>query len=346
MSFTEYIDLAGERVGGKVLLANDDFFAAKENLIKASTPVFIPEKFTPQGKWMDGWETRRRRTPGYDWCVVRLGFRGVVRGVDVETTHFTGNYPESCSIEACDAPRAAAPKALLKDPALWTEVLQKTPLKGGSHNQFPIRSLRPWTHLRLNIYPDGGVARLRVYGDIVPDWERVAVGSKLVDLAAVENGGRAVSQSDMYFGRATNMLMPGRAKNMGDGWETKRRRGPGHDWCVIKLGAAGIIEKLELDTNHFKGNYPDSFTLEGCLAPSAQGPELSSSDIAWSELVGKTKLKPHHRHFLSLSSRTPVSHVRLSIYPDGGVSRLRLWGRLDRRSQSHDAGALQAQRAA
>lgn len=329
MNFTDLVDLAAARVGGRAVAANDEFFAPKLNLLKAEKPVFLAEKYTPRGKWMDGWETRRRRTPGYDWCVVQLGLRGVIRGVVVDTSFFTGNYPEYCSLDACDIPGRPAARTLLKDPAIWTEILPKTGLKGGSLNELPVKSLRPWTHVRLNIFPDGGVARLRVHGDVVPDWSRVAPDGTLVDLAAVEHGGLAVAQSDMYFGRAGNMLMPGRAKNMGDGWETKRRRGPGHDWCVIKLGATGILEKIELDTNHFKGNYPDSFTLEGVNRPDANPSEISGIPD-WIPLIPQTKLQPHKRHFFSkeIAAHPPVSHVRLNIFPDGGVSRLRLHGRL------------------
>ena len=326
MNLADLVDLAAERVGGRVLAANDEFFAPKENLLKAAKPVFLPEKYTPRGKWMDGWETRRRRTPGFDWCVVKLGLRGVVRGVIVDTSFFTGNYPERCSLEACDAPPGLSLRKLLSDHALWTPVAPETRLSGGTQNELPVRSLRPWTHLRLNIFPDGGVARLRVHGDVVPDWARLR--GRLLDLAAVEHGGLAVAQSDMYFGRAGNMLMPGRAKNMGDGWETKRRRGPGHDWCIVRLGAAGALEKVELDTSHFKGNYPDSFTLEGIRKPDASGSELAAAD-GWRPLIRQAKLKPHKRHFFKLEpAGEPVTHVRLSIYPDGGVSRLRLYGRV------------------
>ncbi len=333
MSFSDAIDLASTRVGGEVLLANDDFFAPKENLLKPEAAVWIEDKYTPKGKWMDGWETRRRRTPGFDWCVLKLGLRGVVRGVDVDTSYFTGNYPEHCSIEACDAPAGAKAADLVKDPSLWVEILPKTALKGGSSNQFNVKSLRPWTHLRLNIFPDGGVARLRCYGDVVPDWERAAADGKIVDLAAVENAGVAVAQSDMFYGKANNMLMPGRAKNMGDGWETKRRRGPGHDWAIVKLGAPGMLSKVEVDTNHFKGNYPDAFSLEGYGGPSVTAAALSSSDIPWTEIIPRTKLSAHKRHYFAVSPATPFSYARLNIYPDGGVSRLRLWGRLDRRTQ-------------
>jgi allantoicase len=317
-NFTELTDLASERLGGKALLANDEFFAEKENLLKPGKAVFLEHEYTPRGKWMDGWETRRRRTPGYDWCVLKLGVRGNVRGLIVDTAFFTGNYPEHCSVDACDAPGVSNAKALLKDPSRWTEIVPKTQLKGNFANEVPVRSLRPWTHLRLNIFPDGGVARLRVHGDVVPDWGKLLAPGKPVDLAAVANGALVLSQSDMHYGRATNMLMPGRAPNMGDGWETKRRRGPGHDWCVIKLGAAGVLSSLEVDTNHFKGNYPDTCLIEG--GPSAEGP--------WTPVLPQTKLKAHTRHYYKkLAAAGPFSHLRVSIFPDGGISRLRAWGK-------------------
>jgi allantoicase len=329
MSLTELIDLAGERVGGKALAANDEFFAPKESLLKLERPVFLEHKYTDRGKWMDGWETRRRRESGHDWCVLRLGLRGVVRGIDVDTSFFTGNYPEACSLEAADAKMTAGAASLLKDPAVWTEILPKSALKGGGSNLLAVRSLRPWTFLRLNIYPDGGVARLRVYGDVVPDWDKLKASGKPIDLAAVANGGLVLASSDMYFGKANNMLMPGRAANMGDGWETKRRRGPGHDWCLIKMGAPGLIEEIEVDTNHFKGNYPDSCHIEAVHAPRASAAELDTEGAAWFELLPKTKLAAHKRHFFKkLKTLQPCSHARLRIFPDGGVSRLRLYGRL------------------
>jgi allantoicase len=335
MNFTELIDLAAEKVGGKVLFANDEFFAPKENLLKAAKPVFIEDKYTPRGKWMDGWETRRRRSSGNDFCTIQLGFRGVIRGFDVDTSFFTGNYPEYCSISAVDAPDAAAAKKTAWDKAPWTEIVPKTPLKGGSHNLIPCRSLGLWTTLCLNIHPDGGVARLRVYGDVVPDWDRLKAKG-VVDLAAVENGGAAIAQSDMYFGRATNMLMPGRAANMGDGWETKRRRGLNfanlpaspHDWCLIKLGAPGTVEKIEVDTNHFKGNFPESCRIEAVHAPGAAPEELESSDQPWFELLPRVKLAASKRHHFKAAVKKPATHARVRIFPDGGISRLRLYGRL------------------
>ena len=313
-TFTQLADLASARVGGKAVATNDDFFAPKSNLVKAEPAVFIPGKYTTRGKWMDGWESRRRRTPGHDWCVVQLGMRGRIRGVDVDTSFFTGNYPTHCSIEATDGGRE------------WTEILPKTALRGDSHNFIPVDNDQPWAKLRLNIYPDGGVARLRVYGDVLVDWAKVAKSKRVVDLAAIWNGGLVVAASDVHYGAKDNMLMPGRAKNMGDGWETKRRRGPGHDWAIVRLGTSGTISKVEIDTNHFKGNYPDSASIEGCLQPGASADDLQRA--AWVEVLPQTKLRAHHRQDFStqLTHRGPVSHLRLNIFPDGGVSRFRVHG--------------------
>jgi allantoicase len=318
-SFTQLAELASSRVGGRALAANDDFFAPKSNLLEPQPPIFVPDKYTSRGKWMDGWESRRRRTPGHDWCVLALGMRGVIRGVNVNTRFFTGNFPSHCSIDALDSARAPSPRAYATDGSPWTTILPKSPLRGDSDNFLAIGSDRPWTHLRLNIFPDGGVARLRVYGDVVVDWPRLGRAGRAVDLAAITHGGLAIDASDTHYGHPNEMLMPGRARNMSDGWETKRRRGPGYDWAIIRLGAAGIVTKVEIDTNHYKGNYPDSASLEGRDASGS-----------WIPLLPQTKLRAHHRHFFSreLSYAGPISHVRLNIFPDGGISRLRVYGRV------------------
>ena len=321
------VDLAAERVGGKALVTNDEFFAEKENLLKPGRGVFIPDKYTERGKWMDGWESRRRRTPGHDWCVVQLGLRGIIRQVDIDTNHFLGNHPPFASLDAiCLTSEFPADESAV-DGLNWQPILPKSPLDPGSQNLFDIASDGTWTHLRLNIFPDGGVARLRVYGIVVPDWTRVKPG-ELVDLAAVENGGVPLACSDMFFSSMNNLIMPGRSENMGDGWETKRRRGPGYDWIIVKLGAPGAIQKIEVDTNHFKGNYPDTCSVEGCSAPGASADELASDATRWSEILPRTKLEAHTRHFFEreLSPIENCTHVRLNIYPDGGVSRLRVWG--------------------
>lgn len=315
MDFTQLIDLAAARTGGKPVECNDQFFAPMSNLLKAEKALWIADKYTDRGKWMDGWETRRRRTPGFDWCVIKLGLRGVIRGVNIDTAYFTGNFPSHAGLEARDG---SGP---------WVEILPKSALKGGSDNLFAVAADKPFTHVRLNIFPDGGVARLRVFGEVIPDWSKKPKKA-LVDLLAVENGGLPLLSSDQYYSHPQNLTMPGRAKNMGDGWETKRRRGPGHDWVILKLGAPGTIRKIEVDTNHFKGNYPDTCMIEGVHMPGATPERLNDEFTTWVPILPQTKLKAHARHHFqkTVAAHGPVTHVRLNIYPDGGVSRLRLWG--------------------
>lgn len=333
MDFTELVDLAAERVGGAVLYANDEFFAPKENLLKASTPVFIEGKYTDLGKWMDGWETRRRRTPGFDWCIIRLGLPGRLRGVVVDTSYFRGNYPEQCSIEACTIDGQPDVEQLLSDATQWAEVLPQSQLKGDSQNLFSIEDSQRFTHLRLKIYPDGGVARLRVYGEVAPDWQRIERVGNEIDLAAAEHGGLVLACSDMFFGHRHNLIMPGRALNMSDGWETKRRRGLGHDWTVIQLGTAGSIRRVEVDTAHFKGNFPESCSLEACDLKGQTIAESGFDALAWKEILPRAKLQAHTRHFFDreIQDAGTVTHVRFNIFPDGGVSRLRLMGAISRR---------------
>jgi allantoicase len=327
-AFAGLIDLAAERLGGKVLLASDDFFAEKENLIKPGRGVFIPDKYTDRGKWMDGWESRRKRVPGHDWCLLKLGAAGRIRGVDIDTNHFLGNHPPYASIEACNVEGDPSGEALLN--AAWTEILPRSPLRPGSQNLFAVHSemsTRAWTHLRLNIYPDGGVARLRVYGEVAPTWQTRPV-SEPVDLASVLNGGQMVACSDMFFGAMTNLIMPGRGVNMGDGWESKRRRGPGHDWAVCRLAVPGCLTQVVVDTAHFKGNYPDRFSLDGCHWPETELDSLNAHTAPWTPILPETKLEADTVHLFDQGflSKGPFTHVRLNIYPDGGVSRLRLFG--------------------
>jgi allantoicase len=314
--FTDLVDLAAERLGGAVLSANDEFFAPKDNLLKAGEAVWVEGKYTDVGKWMDGWETRRRRDPGHDWCVIRLGLPGLLRGVVVDTAHFRGNYPESCSLEACAVEGYPAPDELKG--VAWTEILPRSPLQGNSKNPFPIeKEIGRVTHLRFNIYPDGGVARLRVHGEVVPDWARLTRHGGEIDLAAVENGGLVVSCSDMFFGNRHNLILPGPPLGMHDGWETKRRRGPGHDWATVRLGARGVLHRVEVDTSHFKGNAPGSCSIEG-----------SDGDLdSWREILPSSPLRPHTLHrFDQVTDAGQITHARLNIYPDGGVARLRLFG--------------------
>jgi allantoicase len=330
MDFTDLIDLASERVGGAVMVANDDFFAPKENLLKPSTPIFVEGKYTDRGKWMDGWETRRRRTPGFDWCIIRLGLPGIVRGVVVDTSFFRGNYPEHCSIDGAAFPNLPTEAELTSDTVQWVPLLPEMPLAGDTQNSFPINYEERVTHLRFRIFPDGGVARLRVYGEVVPDWEQLKRAGGYIDLAAAENGALVLSCSDMFFGHRHNLIMPGRAANMSDGWETKRRRGPGHDWVIIKLAQLGEIYSVEVDTSHFKGNFPASCLLEVCNAPDFPIESLTDLSTPWTTVLPRTKLQAHTRHFFNdeLLDAGVASHLRFSIFPDGGVSRLRVYGML------------------
>lgn len=331
--FTKLVDLASERLGGRVLEANDEFFAPKENLLKAAKPIFIEGKYVSTGKWMDGWESRRRRTPGHDWCVIRLGLAGIVRGVVVDTSFFTGNYPDRFSLEGCDlgaaAPYAKEKQRLNTAATRWVVLLPETRLEGDKRNMIAVENAGRFTHLRLKIYPDGGVARLRVHGEVTPDVKRVSRAE--CDLAAVENGGSVVASSDEFYGSPLNMLMPGPRKNTGDGWETRRRRGPGHDWAIVKLGVPGVIRRAEIDTKHFKGNFPESCSLESCFCEGANAATIAEN--SWKPLLLRTKLKADRLHPFRaqlLRGAGAATHVRFNIYPDGGISRLRLFGRAER----------------
>lgn len=326
-AFSGLVNLAAERVGGKAIFASDEYFAPKENLLKPGRGIFIPDRYTSRGKWMDGWESRRKRTPGHDWCIIKLGLPGIIKGIDVDTNHFLGNNPAYASIEACTADENLSVKLLASKSVEWNQILPKSPLKPGTQNLFSVTDGECRTHIRLNIFPDGGVARLRIYGEVIPDWNNVRTNS-LIDLASVGYGGVVVAASDMFFGSKENLIMPGRSKNMGDGWETKRRRGPGHDWAIIKLGRTATIRKIEVDTNHFKGNFPNRCSIDVCSEPDNIIDALTCYEVKWKEILRSTKLQAHRRHFFEhqLKRSRSVTHVRLNIYPDGGVSRLRVWG--------------------
>ncbi len=327
--FQKLPNLASERLGARVVTANDEFFAPKENLLKESKPVFIEDKYTDRGKWMDGWETRRRRTPGYDWCIVRLGLPGIIRGIVVDTSFFRGNYPEQCLLEACAIPLEPGLKrelaALNAASTKWHELLPQSQLKGDSQTFVEIRSEHRFTHVRLKIYPDGGVARLRVHGEVLPAPVKTAANPREIDLAAIQNGGRVVGASDEFYSAPLNLLLPGRGKGMHDGWETRRRRGPGHDWVIIKLGAHGTIRRIEVDTAYFKGNYPDSCSIDAIFVSGGGDP---GAGAAWRILLPQTKLRANASHVFrkEIVGSELVSHLRFNIYPDGGVSRLRVWG--------------------
>jgi allantoicase len=315
MTFDVLPDLASRLVGGGVVHANDEFFAAADNLVAAHPPTFTPATFGAKGQVYDGWETRRRREPGHDHAIVRLGVPGIVRGVVIDTAFFTGNYPPEASIEACGLEGYPSPDELAA--VAWTTLVPRSRLRGDSPNPFPVDVPHRFTHVRLSIYPDGGVARLRVHGTPVPDPRLLPDG--LIDLAAMEHGGHVTACSNMFYGAPANLLMPGHARVMGEGWETARRREGASDWVEVRLAARGRVRLVELDASHFKGNAPASARVRG-----------GTGEEGWFDILPETRLQPDTRHRFPVSRQAPAAdRVRLDVYPDGGLARLRLWGRLD-----------------
>jgi allantoicase len=325
-AFTNLLNLASEKSGAQALSCSDDFFAEKENLLKSGRGIFIPDKYTDRGKWMDGWESRRKRIPGHDWCIIRLGASGTISGVDIDTNHFLGNHPPFASIDACRIENVADEKSLSTFNH-WKEILPKSALNPGSQNFFDITDKNIYTHLRLNIYPDGGVARLKVYGTVYKDWSQVKK-DEVVDLASAVNGAKAIRCNDMFFSHMDNLLMPGKGVNMGDGWETKRNRTPGNrDWVIVRLAHRGSIKKINVDTAFFKGNYPDGCSVEACSVSTED--EKNISNAGWKEILPRQKLEADREHLFEkqlINTNESFTHIRLFIDPDGGVSRLRVYG--------------------
>jgi allantoicase len=312
-----WVDLAQPRLGSLVVFATDDFFADKARLIDPAEPVFIPGKYDANGKWMDGWESRRKRTPGHDHCIVKLGKPGTVHGIEIDTRNFTGNYPPAASIEWCSSD-ARQPKTG------WQTLVPSTALEGNDRLFLAVAGVGPATHLRLNIFPDGGVARLRVYGQVARTWKK----GERADLAAMENGALPVAANDEHFGKVSNMLAPGKAQDMGDGWETRRRREPGHDWSIVALARPGKIDEIVVDTMHFKGNYPDRCFIQAIGEAGLPKDALITQSADWPVLLPEQKLSPNKRHVFKtqIAKHKPVKFVRLNIIPDGGVARLRMFG--------------------
>ncbi|HVW92061.1 MAG TPA: allantoicase [Devosia sp.] len=318
------VNLASAGLGATALHATDDFFAEVSRMLSDLAPTFDPDKYDDHGKYMDGWESRRRRGPGHDYAIVRLAAPGIVRGFDIDTSFFTGNYPPAARIEAAN---------VTGDPGegtAWTEILPMTPLGPSAHHYLASASENVWSHVRLHIYPDGGIARLRVFGE--PHLDAAALRGKSLDLASGLNGGRVVAFSDAHYGAFHRLLSPGRGINMGDGWETRRRRRPGNDWIIVALGARGIVESVEIDTAHYKGNFPDSCSILAGDMPRG-GDQLeaavTTASMFWPELLPQQKLSADAIHkFDHVNTLGPVTHIRLNIFPDGGISRIRIHGKL------------------
>jgi allantoicase len=304
-------DLASRLLGGGVVGCNDEFFAPADSLVAAHEPSFTPQTFGAKGQVYDGWETRRRRTPGQDWAIVRLGAPGIVHGVVIDTAWFTGNYPPFASVDGSEI--AGYPGLPELVDAAWRPLVPRSALEGNQRNLFVVDQRVRCTHVRLTIYPDGGVARLRVHGEAVPDPALLTTG--LVDLAAMEHGGRVVDCSNRFYGSPNNLLLPGRARTMGEGWETARRRDDGNDWVEIRLGLSGVVRMVDVDTTHFKGNAPGAAAISGVDEDGATFP-----------ILPRTSLLPDTPHRFPVEAGPVASAVRLDVFPDGGLARLRLWG--------------------
>ncbi|MGA2779159.1 MAG: allantoicase [Steroidobacteraceae bacterium] len=317
---SRHINLADARLGAVTLAPSDEFFAPVERMLQAGDPQWRAGVYDAHGKWMDGWETRRRRGSGFDHCVVRLAAPCTLALLEIDTRYFTGNYPPFASVQACRV--TGAPD----DATVWADLLPRVSLEGNHRNFFELESTGIWTHLKLNIYPDGGVARLRAYGSVHRDWS--SAGRDLVDLTAALNGGLALACSDEHYGSMHNLLLPGRGASMGDGWETRRRREPGYDWAILRLGRAGRIQSIEVDTAHFKGNFPHEVSVNATLLTGDASGNLSSESMYWPVLLEPRLLQADHVQKFSKELRDlgTVSHVRVNIHPDGGLSRVRLFG--------------------
>jgi len=318
------INLAEPRLGSKVIFKTDDFFASANRIINSDPPIFKEGVFDKHGKWMDGWETRRRRRKGFDYLIIKLGKPGKIFNVDIDTTHFLGNQPTHASLQAC-----YNNKKKPNNKSRWITILNKKKLGSNKNHNFNIKNKSIFTHIKLNIYPDGGVARLRIFGEI--EMKNVNFGSKMINLCSMLNGASIIGCNNEHFGRAENILAPGKGKNMGDGWETRRSRGKNFDWLIIKFGRPGKINKIEIDTHHFKGNYPDSCSVQAAyISKKISNNSIVRKSNKWKLLLNKAKLNANKKH--SFNSKTmqknKINFIRINIYPDGGISRIRAFGKV------------------
>jgi len=320
-----HINMADERLGARALFATDDFFAPMARMLNPGEPEWRAGVYDDHGKWMDGWESRRRRDQGHDYCIVRLAGPCTLALLEIDTRYFTGNYPPFVSVQAC----LATPEP--DEHTQWTELLPYSSLTGDQRNFFELTSTGVWSHVKLNIFPDGGVARFRAYGSIHRDWTH-AHGTEAIDLAAALNGGRALACSDEHYGSMRNLLLPGRGASMADGWETRRRREPGYDWVILRLGHAGRIQYIEVDTAHFKGNYPHQISINAALLSQDEDADLASQCLYWPLLLEPQLLKADNvvQFRAELRDLGSISHMRVNMHPDGGLSRVRSFGRPDR----------------
>ena len=316
------IDLAQPRLGSKVIFKTDDFFGSANRIIDSSSPVFKEGLFDKNGKWMDGWESRRKRTPGHDYLIIKLGKPGSISKVNVDTSHFNGNQPSIISIDACNS------KSNNIKSFKWKNLVSKKKTKANSHHIFKTSSKSVFTHIKLNIFPDGGVARLRLYGSISK--ENNNFGKKTINLASLLDGASVIACNNEHFGKAENILAPGKAKNMGDGWETRRRRDKGFDWLILNSIDGEMIDKIEISTHHFKGNFPSHCSLQAAYIPTKKSSSsIVSSSNNWKTLMNKTTLKANKTHTFknTLMKKNKINFIKINIFPDGGISRFRIFGK-------------------
>ena len=318
------IDLAQSRLGSKIVFKTNEFFAPAKRIINPWPPIFKEGVFDKHGKWMDGWETKRKRGKGYDYLILKLGRPGRISKIDIDTSYFSGNQPSKVSLHAC-----FSKKKLPNKNSKWTTILKKKPTKANSHHFFNIKNKSIFTHIKLNIFPDGGVARIRIYGSmkILKNFT-----GKVLNLTSVLNGATPIACNNEHFGRAENILAPGMGKNMGDGWETRRSRGKNFDWLIIKCATAGKINKIQIDTHHFKGNYPDKCSIQAAfIDKKISSRAIVNNSKKWKLLLNKVKLYAHKKHNFknNLMKSKKINYIKINIFPDGGISRIRVFGKTE-----------------
>lgn len=323
------VDLINKALGSRILAFSDEWFAAAENLTTPSPPIRKPGVFTYAGAWYDGWETRRHNPEPFDWVVIRLGVAsGRVKGVEIDTAFFNGNQAPEVAVQGCFISDDREKEVKSKDFAEWETILPKQECGPSRRHGWLLGKMtsKAYTHVRLQMFPDGGIARFRLFGEVVPVLPQNL--EAVFDLAATVNGGVAVSCSDQHFGTKDNLLLPGRGKDMGDGWETKRSRGEHIDWAIIKLGLPGVIEKLVVDTAHFRGNFPQKVQV---FAAPAADKAPSHEDSVWTEILSPQRAGPDREHGYGSDVLKEVGKtygfVKLVIIPDGGVKRIRVLGK-------------------
>jgi len=318
------IDMADMRRGAQVVACSDEFFGPCERMLAAAPAVFYPERFDDHGKWMDGWETRRRRNGGYDWAIVKLAGTASLHAACFDTSFFTGNYPPAASLEACHSPDATPDAA-----SAWHTLIGATALSGDEQRFVAITDDRPWTHVRVNIFPDGGLARLRLYGQAHCDWSG-RDPQRAYNLLAEMDGARFIACSDSHYGTPANLLRADRAATMGDGWETRRRREPGHDWCILQLACPGRLSRLAVQTTHFKGNYPDRLSIQAAAVGVGTPRSIVNQSMFWETLLPEQPLQADadHRFDVQLQDLGVITHLRVNMHPDGGLARMQAWGTL------------------